>query len=197
MHSRQGTRLCKSCENPPLNAPSSVCGCKAKKAASPGGSQPFSWVLPGGNHCWHPWALHTEINSALSSWLKSSPAAPDISCRNQGEEEAVGGGHSVAPTWPLNTLGWAFRKRWVLLGSGEKSAVKQSLKVTCSDVMFLGWESPLRQCEVSGAPSLPPEIPCIGLPLSPEAEYESFPAVSSLPFCYQRQGLVPMTDERS
>lgn len=129
-----GHKGCRSCENPALNAPGSVRGCKANKDASPDGSQrlPLPWALPGGNHCWHPRALHTEINSALNSWLESSPAAPDFSCRNHAEEEVVGGGHSVAPTCPLNILVWGCKKRWVLLGSGEKSAVKQSLKVTCS-----------------------------------------------------------------
>lgn len=74
-----GHKGCRSCENPALNAPGSVRGRKANKDASPDGSQrlPLPWALPGGNHCWHPRALHTEINSALNSWLKSSPAAPD------------------------------------------------------------------------------------------------------------------------
>lgn len=47
--------------------------------------------------------------------------------------------------------------------------------------MFLGWRSPLRQFGVSGAPSLPPAIPCTGL-LLPRGIWGELPCSLLPPF---------------
>lgn len=98
------------------------------------------------------------------------------------------------------TLVWAFSNRYYLLGSGAKSPVKKGLRVVCSKVERTWAEGALWDIyAVWGARrhlhfhwQLLLEL---GYPLSLEAfweaEHGSFPAVSSLPCCYQRQGPVP------